>query len=82
MISNKDVLRIELELLKFRIEEKIRNIVFTNNRLPFERLSKGRRLKELVIVAIDALNKDDQLKLNECIKELKNKGIVIEKYKH
>jgi len=50
MIENKDDLRTELELLKLRIEEKIRKIVFTLKKLPFERLSKGRSLKELVMI--------------------------------
>ena len=77
MIENKEQLRVGLELLKIRIEEKIRNIVFSNKRLPFERLSKGRRMKELVIMALASLKNDDQLKLNECIRELRDMGIKI-----
>lgn len=80
MISNNEDLRTDLELLKVRIEEKIRKIVFTNKRLPFDRLSKGRRLKELVIIALTALKNDDQLKLKESIKELKDNGFKIEKF--
>jgi hypothetical protein len=77
MIENKEELRAELELLKIRIEGKIQNIVFTHKKLPFDRLSKGRRLKELVIMALTALYNDDQLKLDEYIRELREKGIKI-----
>ena len=77
MIENKEELRAKLELLKLRIEGKIQNIVFTHKKLPFDRLSKGRRLKELVIMALAALYNDDQLKLDEYIRELREKGIKI-----
>lgn len=77
MIEDRDGLKAELELLKMRIEGKIRKIVFTQKKLPFERLSKGRRMKELVIMALGALDKGDDLKVNEYIRELKNMGIKI-----
>jgi hypothetical protein len=77
VIENKEELRAKLELLKLRIEGKIQNIVFTHKKLPFDRLSKGRRLKELVIMALAALYNDDQLKLDEYIRELREKGIKI-----
>lgn len=77
MIENKEALRAELEFLKLRIEGKIRNIVFTQKKLPFERLSKGRRLKELVIMALAALDKGDELKVNDYIRELREKGVDV-----
>ncbi|GHB44280.1 hypothetical protein [Mongoliitalea lutea] len=73
-------LKEELEALKIRIENKIRTLVFTQKKLPFERLAKGRQLKELVIMAIKAIDDGDQKALNEYIEELKSRSIEITKY--
>lgn len=77
MIEDKEVLKSELEGLKLRIEAKVRNITLTHQKLPFERLSKGRKLKELVIMALDALAKGDDLKVNEYIRELRKMKIKL-----
>lgn len=80
MIEDKEALKSELESLKLRIEAKIRHIVFTHRNLPFDRLSKGRKLKELMIMALDALTKGDDLKLNKYIGELVNRGIILKNH--
>jgi hypothetical protein len=80
MIKDKGALKSELEDLKLRIETKIRKITLTHQKLPFERLSKGRKLKELVIMTLDALNKGDDLKVNEYIRELREREIKISDY--
>ncbi|WP_288370294.1 hypothetical protein [uncultured Algoriphagus sp.] len=71
-------LREELEVLEERIRMKIRRIGLTNQKLPYERLSKGRQLKELCLAAISYLDAGEEIKLQECLRSLREKGIKIE----
>ncbi|PRY90549.1 hypothetical protein [Mongoliibacter ruber] len=74
---NKEALRKELVEIRDRISAKITNIVFTNQKLPFDRLSNGRQLKELVIISINAIDQGKDKELNDYIRELKKRGIQI-----
>ncbi|TVP48898.1 MAG: hypothetical protein EA341_10155 [Mongoliibacter sp.] len=66
-----------MEDIRKRIESKIQRIVFTHQKLPFERLSKGRRLKELVIITIKTLDDGGENAVNKYIIELKKTKIQI-----
>lgn len=70
-------LREELVTLEGRIRRKIRRICVTNLKLPYERLAAGRRLKELCLLAISALDDGDSIKLAECLRELRERGMPI-----
>ena len=70
-------LRAELVQLEERIRMKIRRIGLTHQKLPYERLAKGRRLKELCLMAIDELDRGKSDKLEAALRELRNAGIVI-----
>jgi hypothetical protein len=72
-----ECLREELVTLEERIRIKIRRICLTNLKLPYERLSAGRRLKELCLLAISSLDKGDEITLGACLRELREKGISI-----
>ncbi len=62
-------LREELVTLEVRIRMKIKRICLTNLKLPYERLSAGRRLKELCLLAISSLDDGDAIKLAACFRE-------------
>ena len=79
-IDNKK-LRVELEDLKSRISSKITHLVLTHKKLPFERLSKGRQLKELVIMAINEIDHKDGEKLNKYMVELIKQGLKFSEFK-
>lgn len=79
-INNTEALRIELEKTKVRISTKINHIVMTHRKLPFERLSKGRQLKELVTMAINAIDQGNEKQLNEYLNELMNHGLKFSKF--
>ena len=70
-------LRAELVQLEERIRMKIRRIGLTHQKLPYERLAKGRRLKELCLMAIDELDQGKSDKLEASLRELRNAGISI-----
>ena len=63
--------------LEERIQMKIRRIGLTHQKLPYERLAKGRRLKELCLMAIDELDQGKIDKLEAALRELRNAGIAI-----
>ena len=71
------VIRRELVQLEERIRIKIRRITLENQKLPYERLAKGRRLKELVLLAIQFLDESRMVDLGICIRELRHLGIEI-----
>ena len=77
---DKKRLRNELENLKYRISYKITHLVFTHKKLPFERLSKGRQLKEVVIMAINEIDHKNDEKLNKYMVELINRGLKFSKF--
>lgn len=70
-------LRGELLILEERIRMKIKRICATNLKLPYERLSAGRQLKELCLSAISYLDQGDDIKLQDCLRSLREKGINI-----
>lgn len=70
-------LRGELVILEERIRIKIWKICLTNLKLPYERLAAGRRLKELCLSAISYLDRGDEIKLQECLRSLREWGINI-----
>ncbi|WP_439473852.1 hypothetical protein [Algoriphagus formosus] len=70
-------LRAELVKLEERIRMKIRKIGLTNQKLPYERLAKGRQLKELCLAAISYLDDGKEIKLQECLRALREKGLEI-----
>lgn len=79
-INNTLALRSELEKMKFRISTKITHIAMTHRKLPFERLSKGRQLKELVTMAINAIDQGNEKLLNKYMNELINRGLKFSKF--
>ena len=70
-------LREELVTLEERIRIKIRRICLTNLKLPYERLSVGRRLKELCLLAISSIDEGNEITLAACLRELRGKGVSI-----
>ncbi len=70
-------LREEFVTLEERIRMKIRRICATNLKLPYERLSAGRHLKELCLLAIASIDNGDEITLAACMWELREKGINI-----
>jgi hypothetical protein len=77
---NKVALRQELVDLEARIHRKIRDIVCTHRHLPFDRLTKGRLLREHVSQTIKYLDQGNESKLSEYIGELVNRGVKIKNY--
>lgn len=77
---DKEILRKELEDIRSRISAKITHIAMTHKKLPFERLSKGRRLKELVTMAINAIDQEKEEELNEYMIELINRGVKFSEF--
>ncbi|SEG35865.1 hypothetical protein [Algoriphagus boritolerans] len=70
-------LRAELVVLEARIRAKILKITWTNQKLPYDRLAKGRRLKELVLLAIRFLDEGRMVDLGLCVRELPNAVIKL-----
>jgi len=77
LTENEAALRTELVELEERIRMKIRRIGLTHQKLPYERLAKGRRLKELCLIAIDSLDQGKNDKLEAALRELRSAGISI-----
>lgn len=77
---DKEKLREELEDIKSRISANITHIAMTHRKLPFERLSKGRQLKELVTIAINAFDQGKDEQLNELMIELINRGLKFSEF--
>lgn len=70
-------LRGELVILEERIRIKIRRICATHLKLPYERLAAGRHLKELCLLVISYLDQGDDIKLQDCLRSLRERGINI-----
>lgn len=76
--TNKEDLKNYLIDLETRIQAKIRHICLTNRKLPFERLSKGRQLKETVRQTIKYLDEGKYKKVAEYIENLSSRGVQID----
>jgi hypothetical protein len=70
-------LRMELVALEARIRKKIMRITWTHQKLPYERLAKGRRLKEVCLEPISLLDAGNDGKLQEYLYELRKSGVKI-----
>lgn len=70
-------LRAELVVLEERIRLKIRKITYTHKQLPYDRLMKGRELKELCLSAIAYIDAGNWPKLYESVSELEKRGLII-----
>lgn len=77
LTAEEEQLRAELVILDERIRMKIRRIMLTHQKLPYERLSAGRQLKETCLSAISYLDQGNELKLQECLRSLREKGVKI-----
>lgn len=75
---NKEDLKNHLIDLEARIQAKIRHICLTNRKLPFERLSKGRQLKETVRQTIKYLDEGNHERVAEYIENLGSRGVKID----
>lgn len=69
-------LRAELVEMEARIRAKIHHLMLTNQKLPFERMSKGRQLKENCLAAIEYLDQGNDEQLQEFLQELEKSGIM------
>lgn len=70
-------LRAELVLLEARIRAKILKITWTHQKLPYDRLAKGRKLKECCLSAIEYVDAGNDDKLRVILQELRKSGIKI-----
>ncbi len=77
LTDEESALRAELHQLVERINLKIRKITWTHQKLPYERLTKGRGLKEIALAAITYLDQGVEYKLRNCIHSLEQEGITI-----
>jgi hypothetical protein len=76
--ESKNDLRAELVDLEERINDKIRKITWTNQKLPYDRLAKGRLIKETVLHAIDCLDKGENTKLNLVLDRIEELGVKLD----
>ncbi|SIT13426.1 hypothetical protein [Belliella pelovolcani] len=74
---NKERLRAELSTLESRIQAKIIHLCLSNKKLPFERLSKGRQLKDSIRQTIQYLDQGEFEKVELYLKELSSQGLII-----
>lgn len=77
LTEKEQLLRAELVELEERIRLKIRHITYTNQKLPFARLAKGRVLKETVLQAITFLDKVDNWQLDIVLERIETLGIKL-----
>lgn len=70
-------LRAELMELEERIRLKIRRITYTHQKLPYERLAKGRVIRETVLQAISFIDKGDDYNLTIALDRLEIMGIEL-----
>lgn len=77
LTEEEEQLRANLVKLEERIRMKIRKIMLTHQKLPYERLSAGRQLKETCLLAISYLDQGNQIGLNECLRYIREKGVKI-----
>ncbi len=75
--EERTVLRKELVVLEERIRAKILKITLTHRKLPYDRLAKGRNLKECCLFAIEYLDAGNDDKLQDFLLELRKSGIKI-----
>lgn len=73
-------LRAELVEIEARIRAKIHKIMLTHQKLPFERMAKGRRLKENCLAAISYLDKGNDDQLQQFIQDLERSGITFKSW--
>ena len=59
-----------------RVKAKIRRIVITSESIPHERLSKGREIRDLLILGIKQLDEGDAVGLDRTVKELEELGVL------
>ncbi len=59
-----------------RVKAKIRRIVITNQDLPHDRLSKGREIRDLLILGIKQIDEVDEEGLTKTIRELEELRIL------
>lgn len=77
LTEEESALRAELQQLVDRINLKIRKITWTHQKLPYERLTKGRSLKERALAAIFYLDQGKEYELRNCIHSLEQEGITM-----
>lgn len=77
LTTKETALRAELVELDERIRLKIRKITWTHQKLPYDRLAKGRVLKETVLTAIELLDKGDDRQLAIALDRLEALGIEL-----
>lgn len=69
-------IREKLEEYSLRINRKIQALTL-ERKLPYERLSNGIQLKDLVVLTIKYLDDGNEKLFKECILELNKKGIKV-----
>jgi hypothetical protein len=74
--TNLESLRSELVELRKRIDIKLKKL-YLQQKLPYDRLAKGRSLATLVDLTIRHLEKYELAELRVCLKELEKKGVKI-----
>lgn len=80
LTSEEEQLRAELVELEERIRIKIRKITWTHQKLPFDRLAKGRKLREACISAISYLEVGDEENLRAFLSLLTESGITLKSW--
>lgn len=77
--TNLESLRSELVELRKRIDIKLKKL-YLQQKLPYDRLAKGRSLATLVDIAIKHLDKYELNELEVCLKDLVKKGVKLRNY--
>ncbi len=65
-----------MEHQRERVKAKIRKIVITHQDLPYDRLSKGREIRDLLTLGIKQIDEGDNHGLTKTIRELKKLRIL------
>jgi hypothetical protein len=76
-----EFLKSELVELRQRIDVKLKKLYFVQ-KLPYERLAKGRSLATLVDIAIKHLDKYELNELEVCLKNLVKKGVKLKNWEN
>lgn len=77
LTKREEALRQELVELEERVRMKIRKITVTHQKLPYERLARGREIKETVLLAIQFLDKGDGYNLDIALDRIESLGISL-----
>lgn len=77
LTKREEALRQELVELEERVRMKIRRITVTHQKLPYERLARGREIKETVLLAIQFLDKGDGYNLDIALDRIESLGISL-----